>query len=124
MIETIVAIIGFCLIMAYLSSIIDKDEHILLKLLFICVVMVSLVLLGKSSLDAQNVCRNVVANETVSGNVTSYEYTTFCFETTTSKTNFIFYNGILFIVGVFLAYVLFYFGYFVFRKIEKWVSRR
>lgn len=124
MIELIVAIVGLCLVLLYIANTINAEEHALLKIFFIIIIVILCVLIGKSALDSENKCVQVVANETLVGNTTSYEYSTFCYTQTTTSTANIFYKGILFIVGIFLAYVVFYFAYVVFKWAERLVKRK
>lgn len=88
----------------------DKDEqkHYLLQLLLLFFILSIVVLIGKVGLDYKNPCAWLVANDTVSGNTTSYTYTYECgVESNTTAEKF--YNLTVWVMRIVATYVCLYF---------------
>lgn len=79
----IVTVLGIGLVCAVLLALIyklDDEKHLILQLIFIFFIFATLLLIPKAALDENTVCEVVTANETLVGNVTSYQHTTYCYE--------------------------------------------
>lgn len=102
----------------FLYFIFNLDEkHFLLKLLMSFFFIGILLLIPKVLIDHQDNCNVVIANETVTGNVTSYEYKEHC-ETDTYNTPTILYKTIMGFIRIYILYIFLYFNYVMwFEKI-------
>lgn len=108
--------IGICaFLLLYFAFQWDKKEHYLLQLLTAFFFIFILLLIPKAAIDEKDTCQIVVANETIMGNTTSYDYTNYCIENvrTTSAT---FYKAIMWFIRVFLVYLFMYFNYVAWLK--------
>ena len=106
-ITTIIGVAVTCFILWLVGTNLKDDEHGILKFFIILTIFAILLLMPKILLDAQTVCESVVANSTVSGLTTSYEYTSFCFKQETSTTG-TFMRIILWTYYVIIGYVMLY----------------
>lgn len=103
---TFVIGIGIASMLLFLVMRSLKDnEHDLLKFFLMMSILSLMLLLPKVFGDAQNVCVPVIANETVTGNLTEYAHTTFCYTDSTSTTN-TFMTIIFWVYRGLIAYVI------------------
>ena len=89
------------------------EEHTLLKFLTAFFAIGILILLPKVYIEDQ--CFPVVANETVSGNITEFDYTMFC-ETTHHSSGVTFQKTANWFFICFVTYIFMYLMYFIFFK--------
>jgi len=82
-IAAVIGIVGISFLLLYIVFSLDP-EHFLLKLLLILFFLVAIGLIPKALIDEQDYCDYVKANQTVAGNVTTYQYARVC---TTNSTN-------------------------------------
>lgn len=75
----VIGVVGLCFLILYLMNSLEDEKHFVLKLLLLFWVVAAFLLIPKVVVDSGVVCEGVVSNATVSGNVTSYEYTDFCY---------------------------------------------
>lgn len=78
-----------------------------------------LLLLGKTAVDYKDNCNWLVANSTVSGSTTSYQYNYTC-NTNTQKTASTFYNLTLWIIRLVTAYLVIGFLFTFFQRLGWW----
>lgn len=122
MIEVILCIVAFAFILLGVARLLD-DKHNLLKLLLICVVVISSLLVGAIAQDNDEYCELVVSNYTVNGNTTSNTYDYSCHDTG-NTTGLTFYRLIIGFFVVFFLYVVYYYAYEVFNAFKKWYNNR
>jgi len=106
-----------------LSDNASKDAtrgHFLLQLLLLFLILSSVNLIGKVSLDDKDYCSWNVVNSTTTGSSTSYDYEYQC-ETNTNTTPDIFYKITTWFFRLVSSYVFFYFIYEV-LKFLGWVG--
>lgn len=112
-----IALVAFLLV--YLMVKLDEGLYPV-KILLLFFFFGSLLLMGKVTLDNNDYCSWNVANSTVSGSTTTYEYEREC-ATNEHTTAFTFYNGLTWFVRIisillfvfFIYKVLEYFGFIV-----------
>lgn len=123
--ELIIGIAACCIVLLYLAFSWDKKEHWLLQL-FTCIFVVFLLtLVPKAGLDNKDTCEIVLANETVNGNFTSYDYMNHC-ESNAYTTHTTFFKSISFFTKVFIAYLFVYFNYVLWikKRLDNWSKVR
>lgn len=111
----IMALVGVGLLLLYFANTLNKENHFLLVLLTLFVVLGVFILIPKAILDNQNDCEIVIQNATVIDNTTTYDYSEFC-TTNTAQTPLIFYRLMLWFSRVFIAYVFLYILYILFDR--------
>lgn len=108
MTEAISYLVGIGVVAGIFSVILYniREEHNLMRF-FILLLLVTLgFLVSKTFFDARTTCETVVANSTTVSNITtSYEYTSFCFTTTTSTPG-TFYTIMMWAYYIIIAYVV------------------
>lgn len=114
-----IGIISFLTI--YFAFNLDK-EHFLLRLACIFFFFGFLLLMGKAGLDANTNCEVVVANQTITGNITSFDYNYTCFPNTT-KTALFNYELLVWFLRIFVTYIFIYVLYAAFKFIRQAVSK-
>lgn len=120
MIGSIAVIIGAGVVAALLLFMIfklgersdPKERHGILQLLLLFFFATMIMLVGKSVNDEANYCNWNVANSTVAGSTTSYNYVYDC-SANDNSTNTIFYKSMLWFVRLFATYIVIYFIYSV-----------
>ena len=93
----------------------DRREHFLLQLIGSFFFIYLILLIPKVMIDNQDTCEIVMANETLTGNITTYEYQNFCI-TNTENTPTLFYKIILWFIRLFISYLVLYFNYTLWLK--------
>jgi hypothetical protein len=98
----------------------DGNNHFLLQLLLLFLLIGGVVLLGKAVLDSNNDCSWLANNSTVSGAVTTYDYSYYCQESvnTTAHT---FYSLTLWFARLVSLYIFFFISYKVLEFLG-WVT--
>jgi hypothetical protein len=97
-----------------LSSIVDKKKHQYLRN-FLLVISPALLFISPASVSLdQTVCDTVVINETITGNVTTYEHGEHCFEKLNGSRAFIMSYGVI------LTLYMLYIGLLFFGDVLKW----
>lgn len=101
----------------YIAQMIDAKEHFALRLLLIGFSVILLIPLGKGVIDSSSVCESVVNSTSLNSatNVTTYSYTSYCYDVTSGTSHFTLYKISLWGFYLFTAYVMFYFVYFIFK---------
>lgn len=89
LVASIIGIFAVCLLIMYIAFNLD-ETHFLLKLLLFFVFLVTLPLIPKVLIDNQDHCTTEIANTTITGNVTAYEYTRQCTTNTTNTYNILY----------------------------------
>jgi len=98
----------------------DGKNHFLLQLLLFFFIIAGVVMLGKATLDtSQNNCEWLVANSTVSGNVTTNVHSYQC-SANADNTGFIFYKGTLWFARLAALYIFVHFMWYMLQYIG-WV---
>lgn len=92
-----------------------------LKLLFIATFVISIIGLGKGVIESYDPCYLTVANSTLSGNTTSYEYAHTCFENINTE-DVSFYKLVFFVAEIvgFLLLIGMIWQLFLFIKNVVW----
>lgn len=116
MIELIISIGIVCFLLLYFSFNLEK-KHFLLKLIITFVVFFMVLLIPKININYEN-CTNEITNQTISGNITTYEYKLICKEQT-SQTGLSFYKNYLTYIVIFIIYIFVYFVYEVLNFFNK-----
>ena len=62
------------------SQLVDKQKHEALRNFFLIISIPLLFIIPASLVIEQNNCSSVVMNQTTAGNVTTFEYGTYCYE--------------------------------------------
>lgn len=104
-------------ILVYLAFKLD-DQHSGLKLLNVGFAIILLVLIAKTTLDYDDNCDFVVANETVTGNLTQYDYDYLC-DTNDNTTSLTFYETMVWYVRIFMLYIFLFMSYMMLRRYTK-----
>lgn len=99
-----------------------KENHPLLRLVFIMGVMVSGFFIPTGVYQLQQNCNVVVANSTTAGSTISYEYTSFCYTTTTTAPN-TFYIVMWTLYQIFIIYLIVYVLILMFKPVVERVKR-
>lgn len=106
---TFVLGVGIAALLLYLISIqLDENEHGILKLFLMIGILSMLLILPKFLGEATTNCDVVIANTTISNNITVYEYKDFCFEQSTTsistfmKIIFWIFRGVILYIIVYL----------------------
>jgi len=115
----------------YFSGLINNDKdkdsegigHGLLRLLSIFFALSLLLLVPKAAMDSQTTCESVIANETASGNLTTYEYDTRCYDRE-EGTSTIFLKIILWFQRLFIAYIVIYLMYLSIMALKNSITGR
>jgi len=154
MMTAIVAAGFAAFILIYFASNVNEKEHFILRLLLFSFGIVLLIFLGKGAIDGVEVCENVLNNTQeiyVYGNyfegyhwdgyngtapspadknaylfhknITNY-YSVVCYDRTNTTTGTVLYKTILYMFIVYVAYILFYFVYWMFNLTRKFWKRR
>ena len=130
MITTIVAAGIAAFILIYFASTINEKKHFILRLLLFSFGIILMIFLGKGAIDGQEICESVV-NSTVeftnSTNHTTINYThgVHCYDRhSNSTTGTVLYKTLLYMFIVYVAYILFYFIYWMFGLTTKFWKRR
>lgn len=113
---TLVVALGlFMFLFAYIAFKLDASKHSFFQLLIIGFLAFMATQLPRAAIEYGDDCGLVVANETVLGNVTSFDYVTVCDERGSTDETFL--KASLWFVRVWVAWVLIYilwsFGQFV-----------
>lgn len=108
MIEIVIGTGILMFLLLYFSFNLEK-KHFLFKLFIAFFVFFTLINLPLTMTTTQ-VCTNEVINETVSGNLTTYDYNLIC-NNTTNEDGVKVYKNYLFFVSIFSIYILVYFIY-------------
>lgn len=118
MIAGVIATAAVLALMLLLHKILDTDKHFIFQLLILVFFMVgSLLILPKMVIDSYAVCEPVVANTTVAGNLTTYEYARYCFERP-EGTGVTFYNLATTMFYLFIGYFVVYLGFWAMLKLR------
>jgi len=91
-----------------LFSYILGEKHKILRHFLLMVVLPLLFLIPASLTMEQEVCQPVVANETVSGNYTSYEYQNYCYDDSNGSEAFIYAYGTILVLFMIYAGIMFF----------------
>lgn len=115
-------IFGFMLLFMFfkLRSDGQESEHFLLQLLVLGFLLGVFVLIGKVGLDDKDFCSWNVANSTVSGDVTVYDYDYEC-STNTKTTSTNFYSLITWLIRCVVIYVVLFFFYDLTKRLG-WIG--
>lgn len=120
-------IISFILI--FLATKLNEEEHFTIRLFFICFAIIFLIIIGKGTIDANQNCELLLNNTyatTTDGNVTntSYKYSTICYSANESTTPITAYKLTSWLFIIFMSYILYYLGYWLFTKINVFYKKR
>ena len=88
----------------------DGKSHFLLQILMLFFVIMSIFLIGKTTLDDNNNCSWNVINQTVSGDTTTYTNSYECSAITNNTAN-VFYKMATWFASIVAGYVFIYFTY-------------
>lgn len=122
--DLIVAIGIVSFLFLYLAVKFKEGEHDLFKLVLIFAFFILINLLSYSAIDTN--CQLFLANETVSGSVTTYEYSEVCNSDKTTSESY-FFRLTQWIGYIFVIYILIYLLYDWFSKTEKfgkWLTKK
>lgn len=111
-----------CFLMILLLDRVDKS-HKFLRLFMFPVIFFLLLFIPKALLDDTDFCEVAVANATVSGATTLYEYERVCF-TNEDETYTLLYTTSMTIVVLIASYFLVYVIWYVLNKIREWLKSR
>lgn len=119
----IAAVLGIglvCFLILYLSNSLNNDhEH--LKRYIALVFIFTLLLIPKAMMDDRDYCEVIIANETLTGNVTSYQYSRQCFtnDNTTATSLYKIVNYMIYGVLVYAIMAFFWFAVKDFRNYRR-----
>jgi hypothetical protein len=91
----------------------------MLQLICLGFLLGTFILVGKVTLDDKDFCSWNVANATVSGDLTVYDYEYEC-STNTKTTNTSFYTMITWLIRCVVIYIVFFFFYDVVKRTFGW----
>jgi len=94
-----------------------SGNHFLLQILILFLILSSLALVGKVSLDDKDYCSWNVVNSTTIGATTTYDYDYQC-ETNTNSTPLTFYKLTVWFFGIVATYISVYFFYAVMKTFD------
>lgn len=119
----VVALAAFGFVLSYIGFNLDKGKHYFLQVIIIGVVIVTLgTQLPRAAIDYEQECDIVIANETVNGNVTSYEYTQQCEDRTNAPETFA--KAGFWFIRIFFAYLFFYLLFTLGKPFMEWAKGR
>lgn len=84
-----------------------EKKHFILQLTAVVFSVILMFLVSKAALDAQTSCEPILQNQTVTGNMTSFTYTTFCSETN-ANTGLYSFRTIATFMTIFFIYIFLY----------------
>lgn len=127
MIELIIGTGVVVFLLFYFASQTDKNKHFALRLLLFSMGIALLMLVGKGVIDSTNTCVPVLnmTNSTAIGasNITTYNYATYCHDTTTSTSPKTLYRGVTWIFILYMSYVLYFFLFWLIDKAKNWLKK-
>lgn len=106
----------FSFLLLMLAQTIEK-EHKLLKIVIYGFAVICLVLVAKGSVEDANPCDLIVTNQTVSGNVTTFEYGTHCYAATNNSNSTTLYRLSLGFLSIFMLYIMVFYLIVAVRKV-------
>jgi hypothetical protein len=107
------AVLTFLGLLGFLFYALRDKEHIVYRVFIIMFVVFLAIILPKATIDDSNYCAIVTSNQTVEGNVTSYEYEKLCFTNENSTTQS-FFTYVTRFIWFTVTYLLVYLIYKVF----------
>lgn len=118
----IIGIAATSALLLYFALNMDEKQHGLLKLLFVFFSLGFLIIIPASLLEERQACEVVVNSSTVTGSTTAYTHDYYCYEVN-SGSRATFYKGTLWLYRLFMAYVIFYLGYYALEALRNSYSR-
>lgn len=121
----LVGIVALCVIVLFLLYTFSTQESAFLipmQILGLAFFLSLVILVPKVAVDNKDYCSLAVANSTVVGSTTSYEYTRVCI-TNTNTTSTTFYKMVLWGIRIFSVMLIIYLSYNLFKKATEWIGR-
>lgn len=108
----VTSLLGVAAILLIIYQVLDRksENQYAFKVILFAFILGIILLLGKTSVDYSNHCELLLANATVAGSITTYDYGYFCIENT-NTTALTFYEITLWIARILIAYLVFAFAF-------------